>query len=100
MKLELEMRNVAMIAALFLLGVPSVGAQEEAKQTSEAIVQTAPAENDGGRLICKTEKETGSRVKRNKICKTKQEWDDMRLNTNKQLNEYSKQTPANPLPSS
>ncbi|MBJ7417136.1 MAG: hypothetical protein ACT6Q8_20150 [Niveispirillum sp.] len=94
------MRNVAMIAALLLLGVASAGAQEQAKPATEAIVQTAPADNDGGRLICKTEKETGSRVKRNKVCKTKQEWDDMRLNTNKQLNEYSKQTPANPLPSS
>ncbi|AUN32089.1 hypothetical protein C0V82_16865 [Niveispirillum cyanobacteriorum] len=89
-----------MIAALLLLGVASAGAQEQAKPAAEAIVQTAPADNDGGRLICKTEKETGSRVKRNKVCKTKQEWDDMRLNTNKQLNEYSKQTPANPLPSS
>ncbi len=94
------MRTVSMIAALFLLGVSSVGAQEETKQTSDAIVQTAPADNDGGRLICKTEKETGSRLKRDKICKTKQEWDDMRLNSNKQVNEYSKQTPANPLPSS
>lgn len=94
------MRNVAMIAALLLLGVASAGAQEQSKPATEAIVQTAPADNDGGRLICKTEKETGSRVKRNKVCKTKQEWDDMRLNTNKQLNEYSKQTPANPLPSS
>ncbi len=99
MKLELEMRTVAMITALLVLGVPSVGAQE-AKQASDAIVQTAPSDNDGGRLICKTEKETGSRVKRNKICKTKQDWDDMRLNSNKQVNEYSKQTPANPLPSS
>lgn len=94
------MRNVAMIAALLLLGVASAGAQEQTKPAAEAIVQTAPADNDGGRLICKTEKETGSRVKRSKVCKTKQEWDDMRLNTNKQLNEYSKQTPANPLPSS
>lgn len=93
------MRNVAMIVALFLLGVSSVCAQQDTTQTSNAIVQTAPADNDGGRLICKTDKETGSRVKRNKVCKTKQEWDDMRLNTNKQLNEYSKQAPGNPRPS-
>lgn len=94
------MRTVSMVVALFLLGVSSVCAQQDTTQTSNAIVQKAPADNDGGRLICKTEKETGSRVKRNKICKTKQEWDDMRLNSNKQVDELSKQTPANPLPSS
>jgi hypothetical protein len=99
MKLELEMRNVAMIAALFLLGVSSVGAQDQAQQGTEGAVLTAPAENDRSRLICKTDKETGSRVKRNKVCKTKQEWDDMRLNTSKQLDQYSKQAPGNPRPS-
>lgn len=93
------MRNYGLAMALILSVAGVASAQEAGAPATEPIVQTAPAENDGSRLICKTEKETGSRVKRNKICKTKQEWDDMRLNTNKQLNDYSKQSPANPLPS-
>lgn len=94
------MRNIGFAAAIAFLAVPGAGAQEAGKPVSEPIVQTAPAENDAGRLICKTAKETGSRVKRNKICKTKQDWDDMRQNTNKQLDDYAKQAPPNPLPSS
>lgn len=94
------MRNIGLVVGLALLAVCGAGAQEVEKPVSEPIVQTAPAESDGGRLICKTAKETGSRVKRNKVCKTKQDWDDMRLNTNKQLNDYAKQAPPNPLPSS
>lgn len=93
------MRNIGLIAAFMLLGGQVAGAQDLEKPTGEPIVQTAPAENDGSRLICKTVKETGSRVKRNKVCKTKQDWDDMRQNSNKQLDDYGKQAPPNPLPS-
>lgn len=94
------MRHIVLGLAVLLIGVHAVGAQEAAPQTTEAIVQTAPDENDPGRLICKTAKETGSRVKRNKICKTRQEWDEMRQSTSKQLDDYAKQAPPNPLPSS
>ncbi|MFV3130663.1 hypothetical protein [Niveispirillum sp. KHB5.9] len=98
--LEWDMRNIGLMVGLALLAVSGAGAQEAEKPAmSEPIVQTAPAKDDGSRLVCKTEKETGSRVKRNKICKTKQEWNEMRQNTNKQLDEYGKQAPPNPLPS-
>lgn len=93
------MRHIGLGVVLFVLCVHFAQAQETAAPATGAIVQTAPAENDGSRLICKTVKETGSRVKRNKVCKTKQDWDDMRQNSNKQLDDYGKQAPPNPLPS-
>lgn len=94
------MRHIGLGLVLSFLYVQSGAAQEAAAPSMEPIVQTAPDENDPGRLICKAAKETGSRVKRNKICKTRQEWDDMRQNSAKQLDDYSKQAPPNPLPSS
>ncbi len=93
------MRCIGLVLVLLILAVHSVAAQDKATEKTEPMVQMAPEENDASRLICKTAKETGSRVKRNRICKTRQEWDDMRQNTNKQLDDYSKQAPPNPLPS-
>ncbi|MFY8092176.1 MAG: hypothetical protein ACOVN0_01720 [Niveispirillum sp.] len=94
------MRHIVLGLMAFLLTAQMSGAQEAPPQTTEPIVQTAPNEKDPGRLICKAVKETGSRMKRNKICKTRQDWDDMRQNSAKQLDDYAKQAPPNPLPSS
>lgn len=94
------MRHIGLGVVVFLLCVHSAQTQETAAPAIGSIVQTAPDENDPGRLICKAAKETGSRVKRNKICKTRKEWDEMRQNSAKQLDDYAKQSPPNPLPSS
>lgn len=95
------MKGIFLVIAAFVFACPAVLAQQPANdgpRSSKPIVQTAP-EDAASRQICKTEKETGSRVKRNKVCKTKQEWDEMRNNSSKQLDDYGKQTPPNPLPS-
>lgn len=94
------MRGVFAGTMLLLFASMTATADTPPSPTTEAIVQTAPAEGDAAKLICKTDRETGSRVKKTKVCKTKQEWDDMRESSRKKVDEYGKQSPANPLPSS
>ncbi|OYQ34476.1 hypothetical protein CHU95_10620 [Niveispirillum lacus] len=94
------MRYISLWMVFFVLCGSPAAAQETAVSTTEPIVQTAPDDKDPSRLICKTAKETGSRVKRNKICKTQQDWEDMRRSSGRQVDDYTKQAPPNPLPSS
>ncbi len=56
------------LLALSLIGAPSAFATE---------APPAPAENAGDEMVCKRIAETGSRVKKVKVCKTRSEWDQV-----------------------
>lgn len=50
------------------------------------------------KLICRVDGETGSRLKKTKVCKTAQEWDEQRRLGARQIDNFEKTNP-NPLPS-
>ena len=56
--------------ALALAFAPVAAAEEAAPQPGT----TAAAANDDDTVVCKRQEDTGSRVRRTKICKTKAEW--------------------------
>jgi len=74
----------AAIALLALAIVSPVSAQ-----TADAPVQTAtapaPDKNKPDRLICKDNEELGTRLKRNRTCKTAAEWAAERQNNREWL---------------
>ncbi|WP_305095949.1 hypothetical protein [Croceibacterium aestuarii] len=41
------------------------------------------------KLICKTDGATGSRIRKNRVCKTEEEWREFYANTKKNVDEYT-----------
>lgn len=65
------MKHFAMPAALLLLAAPEFAlASEPASKETGADERT--------RVICKTEKQLGTRTRKLKSCRTVQEWEDLR----------------------
>lgn len=51
---------------------------------------TPPAPSKKEKLICKSEKVTGSRTKVNRTCLTKEQWEQLAANTKKGLDEMGR----------
>jgi len=76
-------RSTAIAFLAFTLAAPAVA------QTAEAPVQTAtapaPDKSKPDRLICRDNEELGTRLKRNRTCKTSAEWAAERQNNREWL---------------
>lgn len=83
MGLKIGALGAALIAAVFSLtacktagqqaAAPAPAAEDAAAKVAAAEPAAAPVEN-GDQVICKVTEETGSRVKKKRVCKTKSEW--------------------------
>ncbi len=65
--------------AILLVTSPALGADTPAGTPNASAATTKAAKTkDPNRVICETTPVTGSRLTRRRICKTAQEWDDLR----------------------
>lgn len=79
------MRKSCMLALLVLTAGASVSAAEkEPKETS----QKATSKKD--KVVCRSEKLTGSRTKVRRICMTLEQWDQLAANTRNSMDEASR----------
>lgn len=92
--------RLSALALTFLLTTPAWSAADTPSDTaappSGAGVEVV-SDRDG--KICKSDKETGTRLKRKKVCMTKQEWEETRQNARKQMDSYERQDAPPALPS-
>jgi hypothetical protein len=76
-------RSIALAFIALMIGAPALA------QTADAPVQTATApaleKSKSDRMICKDNEELGTRLKRNRTCKTAAEWNAERQNNREWL---------------
>ncbi|MGX7895369.1 hypothetical protein [Tsuneonella sp. HG222] len=78
------------VLALALAPLAAVSAQTTSGQETSSSDKAAAASEE--KLICRSDKMTGSRLKVRKVCMTKAQWDELAVNTRKGLNDYSRGT--------
>lgn len=71
---------------LLMMLVPTAALYAAASHAAEPAATPA----DADKPICKTQYETGSRVRAKKICLTKEEWDKLAQETAKGMNDISR----------
>lgn len=72
-----------------LIASASIGTGAQASAREDA--PTAPKKE---KMICKSEKVTGSRTKVNRVCMTRKQWDQLAANTKKGLDEMGRSAPG------
>jgi hypothetical protein len=70
--------------AAFAISAPAMAGDKDHKDAQNA--QETPKE----KKICRTESVTGSLIAKQRICKTRAEWDELAANTSKTLNDGSR----------
>lgn len=103
------MFRAATVSALLLLGAAAlasgpafaVQAISMDEKTSGSADQKPLDKDDPQKVICKTDNETGSRLRKSKTCKTRQEWEAVYENSRKLQDGNSNETEklSSPLPS-
>jgi|GEM_PF-1313977 len=97
------MKFGAVLAATVLVVPAMAMAEKEPLDVpAEPSVQTSSAENqaDAEKKVCRTEKVTGSRTKRNRVCMTQAEWDELADQTMKNMSDFSRASGRAPKQSS
>ena len=84
------MKKSCMIALLVLTA--ATGVQVSAKDKDEGVStegsQTDAPLADKEKVVCKTERVTGSRTRSNRVCMTKQQWSDLADATRKKVDAF------------
>lgn len=63
-------------------------ASEKASEQKTAQAD-ADKKDDDDKIVCKTKTATGSRIKKNKICKTKRQWRQLAESTRRDLDNFT-----------
>lgn len=82
-----------LLGAVILIPSPSLAAStrsDDEKATGSGD-RTQVDRNDLQKVVCKTRDETGSRLRKAKICKTRQEWDDTQNSGKKMLDGHERE---------
>jgi hypothetical protein len=80
-----KMKLIWMLAGIALTAGTIAHAEDEADVTKE-------------KLVCRTEKLTGSRTKVRRICMTRAQWDEVAQQTKKGLDDFSRSASQPPPP--
>ena len=75
---ELMMKFAYMISAAILLPLIAACTTTETTEVSSTAIATAPTEEtQKAELVCRKTERTGSRLRKNEVCRTQQEWDQI-----------------------
>jgi hypothetical protein len=85
----------AALAAWGLAAAAQAGDPPPPQQSSQPAADQPKKPDPQDRIICREDTETGSRIKRNRICHTKREWDQIAEDARRSLdgNQVSQQLP-------
>lgn len=89
------------LAAAMLSAQPfmAMGAMAETTNTAPAAAPVS-ADSDSEKEICKSQKPTGTRLAKKKICKTKAEWDEFNRLQREETDQMQRNDMANKTPKS
>lgn len=75
----------------FLLALGLAAASAQAAEPGPASAR-AGVNNDPNKIICRTEREIGSRLRATRVCRTRQEWAEYQRETRRAVGRAQEQT--------
>lgn len=93
------MKTSSMLAPLLLtaaIAVPALADKPEAPAATAVTDKDSAKPAIKEKMVCRSEKVTGSRTKVNRTCMTQAEWDALAEQTRKNLSDYERSTSRAP----
>lgn len=84
----MSIKNALVAASLIALGAPLAADEPAPAQTTEA-----KKKDNGDRMICRTQEEIGSRLRKKKICMTAAQWREQSFQTGQSIEKRTAQLP-------